>query len=287
MAGDLEMTGGSIKTHPSIKIARYLEADIPRLNRRKTVYDEIFDSSDRTSRENVRSICGALMFSGDDALKKISVLSGGEKSRVLLGKVLTTPCNLLLLDEPTNHLDMESTEALLEAIKNFEGAVVMVTHNEWLLKNIAERLLVFKPDRVRVFEGGYSDFLRIEGWEEDPASKSKSQPVPEKKKSKREIKRIEASIRQKRFKAIGPLEKKIKSTEKKIASLEEEKVFNTNLLIEASENADAQKIKEASQNESRLNQDIEKLYTELENLLTELDEKTIVYEAELKKLEEK
>ena len=78
-----------------------------------------------------------MLFEGDNALKKISVLSGGEKSRVLLGKLLATPINLLLLDEPTNHLDLESCDALLAAIDSFDGTVVMVTHNEMFLKTLA------------------------------------------------------------------------------------------------------------------------------------------------------
>ena len=84
------------------------------------------------------------MFSGDDALKKIGVLSGGEKSRVMLGKLLVTPANLLLLDEPTHHLDMDSCDALLAAIEDFDGTVVMVTHNEMFLNALADRLIVFQ-----------------------------------------------------------------------------------------------------------------------------------------------
>ena len=116
-----------------------------------------------------RMICGVMMFEGDDALKKIKVLSGGEKSRVLLGKLIATPLNLLLLDEPNNHLDMESSDALLTAIDNFDGAVVMVTHNEMFLHALAERLIVFQDDGVSVFEGSYERFLERVGWkgEED------------------------------------------------------------------------------------------------------------------------
>jgi ABC-type Mn2+/Zn2+ transport system ATPase subunit len=116
-----------------------------------------------------RMICGVMMFEGDDALKKIKVLSGGEKSRVLLGKLIATPLNLLLLDEPNNHLDMESSDALLTAIDNFDGAVVMVTHNEMFLHALAERLIVFQDEGVSVFEGSYERFLERVGWkgEED------------------------------------------------------------------------------------------------------------------------
>ena len=107
------------------------------------------------------------MFSGDNALKKIKVLSGGEKSRVLLGKILAKPCNLIFLDEPTNHLDMQSCDSLIEAIDNFEGSIVMVTHNEQHLRAVATKLVVFDGGKVLVYNGGYDDFLRDVGWSDE------------------------------------------------------------------------------------------------------------------------
>ena len=121
-------------------------------------------------RQQARNICGAMLFEGDEALKKISILSGGEKARVMLGKLLVTPVNLLLLDEPSNHLDMESCDALLAAIDNFEGAVIMVTHNEMFLHALAQRLIIFQNDQVLAFEGGYQDFLDKGGWQDEPLS---------------------------------------------------------------------------------------------------------------------
>lgn len=285
LAGDLSASSGEIKTHPDLKTARYLEADIGRLHPDKTVYQEIFDSSDKTSREHVRSICGSLMFGGDEALKNISVLSGGEKSRVLIGKALTSASNLLLLDEPTNHLDMESCEAFLEAIKHYEGAVIIVTHNEWFLDNIAERMIVFKNNGIRVFEGRYKDFLRKEGWEEEPCEIADSESKPDKTITRKEIKRQEALLRQKRFDEINPIEKRIKKLEKDIENMEEEKSLNTAGLIEASEAADAAAIKTASQNESRLSEKISTLYSELDVLLAQLDEKNIYFDEELNKIQ--
>ncbi len=84
------------------------------------------------------------MFSGDDADKKISILSGGERSRVMLGKIIATPANLLFLDEPTNHLDMQSIDSLCDAVKRFEGSVVIVTHSEMLLRELADQLIIFR-----------------------------------------------------------------------------------------------------------------------------------------------
>ena len=121
-------------------------------------------------RQTARNICGAMLFEGDDALKKIAVLSGGEKSRVMLGKILATPVNMLLLDEPTNHLDMESCDALLAAIDSFDGAVILVTHNEMFLHALAERLIVFQDGKSFVFEGSYQDFLDRGGWGDEETS---------------------------------------------------------------------------------------------------------------------
>ncbi len=114
----------------------------------------------------MRKTCARVLFSGDDAKKKIAVLSGGEKSRVMLGKILLKPANLLFLDEPTNHLDMESADALMLAIQQFPGAVVMVTHDELYLKKIANKLIIYDDGNVFMFNDRYDDFLRRVGWKD-------------------------------------------------------------------------------------------------------------------------
>ena len=105
-----------------------------------------------------------MMFSNNLSNKKINVVSGGEKSRVMLGKILIESANLLLLDEPTNHLDLDSCDSLLSAIKSFEGAVLMVTHDEYFLNEVANKLIVFDDNKVSVFDGTYDDFLNKVGW---------------------------------------------------------------------------------------------------------------------------
>ena len=105
-----------------------------------------------------------MMFSNQLSNKKINILSGGEKSRVMLGKILIKPANLLLLDEPTNHLDLDSCDSLLNAIKSFDGAVLMVTHDEYFLDQIANKLIIFDDNKVSMFDGSYADFLRKVGW---------------------------------------------------------------------------------------------------------------------------
>ncbi|MDP3261013.1 MAG: ABC-F family ATP-binding cassette domain-containing protein, partial [Thermodesulfovibrionales bacterium] len=119
LSGELAPLSGEVRQHNDLKLAYFGQTNVNRLNLQKTVEEEIMEAHPDHNRGASRKICGVMMFPGDDALKKISVLSGGEKSRVLLGKLLVSPANMLILDEPTNHLDMESTDSLLEAIDDF------------------------------------------------------------------------------------------------------------------------------------------------------------------------
>jgi ATP-binding cassette subfamily F protein 3 len=167
LAGDLAPRAGHITNHPRTVSGYFAQTNVHTLHDKNTVIAEI-QSADRTCLpQTARDIAGVMMFEGDAGLKKIAVLSGGEKSRVMLGKLIVTPVNLLLLDEPTNHLDMDSCDSLLAAIDAFEGAVVIVTHNEMFLHTLATRFVVFDRGRARVFDGSYQDFLDTVGWESD------------------------------------------------------------------------------------------------------------------------
>ena len=165
LAGELEATTGSITSHPSLSMGHFGQTNIERLNVGNTVQIEITESNPDLTVSQVRKICGTMMFEGDLANKKISVLSGGERSRVMLGKILAHQSNLLLLDEPTNHLDMESIESLTSEIKNFKGAAIVVTHSELMLRSIANKLIIFHKGIAELFDGTYDEFLEKIGWE--------------------------------------------------------------------------------------------------------------------------
>ena len=167
LAGRLTPKSGTVRIHPQVRMGYYEQANTAMLNPSFSVEEEIGISGKSKDLKAIRDICGAMMFSGDDALKKIKVLSGGEQCRVLIGKLLMQPTNLLILDEPTHHLDMSSTEALMDAINEFEGAVVMVTHNEHLLESVATKLLVFQNNKITLFPGTYNEFLDQIGWDEE------------------------------------------------------------------------------------------------------------------------
>lgn len=166
ITGDLAPLHGNVKINPKVEIGYFGQMNIDRLDKNSTIYEELQKVDERLPQTRVRQVCGNMMFSSDLANKKISVLSGGEKSRVTLGKILLKGVNLLLLDEPTNHLDMESCESLMEAIQSFEGAVIMVTHDEHFLAKIANKLIIFDDNKTFTFEDSYEFFLKRIGWKD-------------------------------------------------------------------------------------------------------------------------
>src|SRR3989338_1005980 len=176
LAGLLTPVGGSIKTHTAAVPDYYEQANTADLNDDLTVEEEISLGRAFIDKSRVRGICGAMMFSGDDAEKKIKVLSGGERSRVLLGKLLVAPSNILFLDEPTHHLDIESCQAMMDAVRDFEGAALVVAHDEHFLNEVATKLIVFKNDRVFFYPGTYKEFLESSGWDEDAENKPAAPP---------------------------------------------------------------------------------------------------------------
>jgi ATP-binding cassette subfamily F protein 3 len=266
MAGKLPQTSGNITTHPSLKIGYYAQTNVAELNAHRMVYEEIMSANPKCLPEQARTISGTLMFSGDIALKKVSVLSGGEKSRVLLGKILVQESHLLLLDEPTNHLDMESCESLLDAVNEFDGSVVMVTHDEMYLHTIATRLVIFDRDKITLFEGTYQDFLDNIGWEDDAKTSEVSLKSVKKDKSvdAKAEKRLKAELLQKKSRTLKPLETEIKKLENDIMTLEAEKIKNIELLAKASADRNIPLLTELSQRNSLVGTQIESLFSKLE-----------------------
>ena len=129
------------------------------LDPKSTVLDEVHSYIPNANLGYVRNLLGMMKFSGDDVEKKISILSGGEKSRVVLATILSRPVNLLILDEPTNHLDIASREVLLEAIKNFQGTVMIVSHDRHFLREITTRVFELDKHQLLVTDGTWDYYL--------------------------------------------------------------------------------------------------------------------------------
>jgi ATP-binding cassette subfamily F protein 3 len=270
LAGELASPTGTIKPHPHLAVGYYAQPHAARLDSGRTVLEEIMSADPDGAPQRARSICGALLFGKDLALKPVSVLSGGEKSRVLLGKILMRPSQLLLLDEPTNHLDMESTQALCRALSEFPGSVVMVTHDEMTLERVAERLLVFDGDGAQYFEGGYREFLDNVGWQDEqemPDASLGPRAVQPAAGDRQLRKRQAAQLRQERSRVLGPLEEEIRRRETRISELEEELGRVNRELIAASQRADGAAIAEYGRHAKKLPVQIEQEYGVLESLL--------------------
>ncbi len=251
LGGFLAPLKGSLKMADAVNIGYFGQTNIDRLNAVNTIEEEIAIGNPLLSRTEVKAIAGLMMFSGDDALKPISVLSGGEKSRVLLGKILAKPCNLLLLDEPTHHLDIESIEALLEALEEFEGSLIIVTHSELILRRLnLHQIVVCEAQKQRVFLGNYDEFLEKIGWEEEV-------------KKEEVILKPELPHRGSKSLKKSSAEKKIQACEQEIRLLEEAQEKDLLLL------SDKSRFQEISRSMSLRQEKIDSLHQELDALYHE------------------
>ena len=276
LAGGLETSGGKVSRSPNLRLGYFGQTNVNRLRVEATVEEEILDALEQPTRGRARSLAGRMMFEGDDALKKVGVLSGGERARVLLAQILARPANLLLLDEPTNHLDMDSVSALADAVAVFPGAVVLVAHDEDLLHAVAERLVVFDGGTVAVFEGGYGDFLRQVGWVEERGDRA-SGPAPTgprgaKAAGRKDQRRARAAPAAARSRPLGPLTPKITATEAAIADLEHREAETTLALTAAAEAGESVDV-------GRLAHDLHDVQTERDRLYEVLVAASEEYEA--------
>jgi ATP-binding cassette subfamily F protein 3 len=290
LAGQLRPDAGQLKYHPEVKKGYFEQGSVKSLVGSRTVLDEISSSNPDGDRQRARNVCGAMMFSGDDALKKISVLSGGEKSRVMLGKLLVSPTNLLLLDEPTNHLDMESCDALLAAIDNFPGTVIMVTHNEMFLHALAQRLIVFQNDRLNIFAGGYQQFLDKGGWHEDrktdidqPAANLRADRSN--KRTKKGLRRQRSAIIAERSRVLRPLQKQVTAIENKIEENESELSRLNESMQQASQTQEGARIAKISQAIHTCQQTVDRLFEQLDDVTRELEAREAEFECQIKQID--
>ncbi len=271
LAGELQPSSGEAAFSDNAQLAYFGQTNVDRLDPQKTIEQEVGSAADGQSRTHVRTLCGIMMFSGDLALKNISVLSGGERSRVLLAKVIAQPSNVLFLDEPTNHLDMQSAEELRTAIQAFTGAVLFVTHDELLLEEVATRLIIFDNDTVTFFEGGYNDFLRRVGWSGEEQEVDQKQESASDGLSKKEKRRLRAELQQKRQQFLKPLEKKLNSIEEQIVASEELQEQYQKELIEITKDGYGDDAVKLTRQIAEEKNKIEQLFEELETITAERD----------------
>jgi len=286
IAKELTALSGVIEYHGTTSYGHFGQTNIAHLNPNNTIMDEIYLGNAKLGESTVRNICGSMMFPGETAKKKIALLSGGEKSRVMLGQIIAREVNLLFLDEPTNHLDMDSIDALTLAIQNFEGSAIIVTHSEELLRRVCDRLIVFRQNQAEYFDGNYDEFLGKIGWDEesegDEQSKEKVEETP--KINKKENKKLRSALVQERSKLTLPLKKIVEKLESAIMENEDLVESLHQKLILASNQNDNSAVMDLSRDVTKYEKQIEEDFESLEEYQTKLDDINEEYESKLEDL---
>ncbi|MBQ6673334.1 MAG: ATP-binding cassette domain-containing protein [Spirochaetia bacterium] len=234
---------GSVRYGTYVKIEYFSQDFETTLNNQNTVLEEIEGDAPTDLIPQVRNLLGAFLFRGDDIYKPVSVLSGGEKNRIALLKMLLHPANLLILDEPTNHLDINSKDILLEALKKYDGTVLFVSHDKYFIENLADRVLELGDGKATSYVGGYTYYLEKKAQQEEAASglSSASQAAPASQPGLAQLSREEAKQRKRDLKK---LERELEQVMADLDSLEQEVARLNDEMAKPENYSDGAKIKE-------------------------------------------
>ena len=188
LAGEIAPAKGSFRLGHNVKVGYYAQHVTERLDLRNSIFDEVWQNTAYDDLTQVRNVLGTFLFSDDDVDKKISVLSGGEKARVALARLMVDPGNLLLMDEPTNHLDLESSEALAAALGTYDGTLIFVSHNRSFVRHLATRIWYVHDNVVEEFPGTMDEFLYHLAEQRAAAEKAATREAREEKRQSKETK---------------------------------------------------------------------------------------------------
>jgi len=247
------------------------------LNIENTVLQEAYSAAPGyMSEETIRTILGAFLFTGDDAEKKVKVLSGGEKSRLILAKLLINPPNFLLLDEPTTHLDVDAVEALVRALKNYEGTIVFISHDIYFVSAVANNVFEVKEGRVRKFPGTFDYYLEKRDKIPDVVNEKKPKTVlhktqEEAKERAKEEERFKKNEEKKRKTNNAAVRDKINKLIKKKEALQLESYAKARALS----NPHFYRDEETAREYGRRMKEIEKIISETDSQIAALEKEII------------
>ncbi len=212
----IEPTGGSFKKGANVEIG-YYDQEQEDLSPEKTIFDEISDAYPTLTVTEIRNVLAAFLFTGDDVFKTVNTLSGGEKGRVALAKIMLSNANLLMLDEPTNHLDINSKEILEQALRSYEGTVLYISHDRYFINATAQKIIEIQSEKAAVYNGGY-DYYMEKRAEANETSTANIRTETDNKLDWKKQKKLQSEQRKKET-AIKKLAEKIEETENEIDSL--------------------------------------------------------------------
>jgi ATP-binding cassette subfamily F protein 3 len=244
IAGVIDFNDGERIPGYNTIISYYAQDVADNLDPDKDIIESVEDIAENKTIGQLRLLLGSFLFSGDDVFKPIGVLSGGEKSRVALAKILLTKANFIILDEPTNHLDISSKEVLQKALSDFTGSLILVSHDVDFLKPIVNKVIEIRKGEIAIFNGGieyYLDKKQNLAMEETSERMKKSTDI---NSSRRDQKRIDAELRQKKYIATKDLIQQIEKHEKEIELLEKRQKELERILAEPSVYSNPQEAKE-------------------------------------------
>ncbi len=267
ITGEIEPTSGLIELGGKVLPSFFSQNHADELDPDKTVLETVEEVATREAAASARSMLGCFLFRGDDVFKKIGVLSGGERSRVALVRMLVKPANFLILDEPTNHLDMQSQDVLRNALSSYTGTIVIVSHNRDFLDPLAERTIEFTPaQEPKVYHGNLSYYLSKKEDEKNAhtttQAATKSTPSGSSGVNRKEQRKREAEQRRIRKEKLAPLEQKLESLEEAIAEYEGAQATLTEHMNSPEIASNGEKMQETTMAYQAISDKLEKAYSD-------------------------
>ncbi|GJM29759.1 MAG: ABC transporter ATP-binding protein [Cyclobacteriaceae bacterium] len=263
IAGTEKITGESILGY-NVNMAFYAQHQLEALHLDNEILEELKQCGSGKTELELRSILGCFLFSDDEVFKRIKVLSGGEKSRVALAKTLISESNFLLLDEPTNHLDMQSVQILIQALNQFKGTFVIVSHDRHFISKVADTIWYIEDQQIKIYPGTYGEY---EYWQSNRTSKTVEIPAsPKSKKGKSTVKKKKLEKNQ-----LQELQSQLKNNEDRITKLESEKLQLEQKLSDPLIYSNPDLLKQASDAFKKNQGELEIVNKEWEEIATQID----------------